>query len=63
MAGAPDGSAGTGSRAALDDLLQRMANGDIAAASEWTAAYRTWSAVPPPPRFERFDRQTLKFSV
>jgi hypothetical protein len=31
-----------------------MANGDVAAASEWTAAYRTWAAVPPPPpRCER----------
>jgi hypothetical protein len=54
MAGAPDGSASTGSRAELDDLIQRMANGDVAAASEWTAAYRTWAAVPPPPpRCER----------
>jgi len=53
MAGAPDGSAGTGPRVELDDLIQRMAKGDVAAASEWTAAYRTWSAAPPPPRCER----------
>ena len=51
--GAPDGAASTGSRTDLDELLLRMAHGDVAAAQEWADAYRTWAAAPPPPRFER----------
>jgi hypothetical protein len=53
MPGAPDGAAATGPREDLDALVHRLATGDVAAAQEWTDAYRTWAAAPPPPRTER----------
>ena len=53
MPGAPDGAAATGPREDLDALVHRLAAGDVAAAQEWTDAYRTWAAAPPPPRTER----------
>ena len=53
VSGGPDGTAATGPRTDLDGLLHRMANGDVAAASEWADAYRTWAAAPPPPRVAR----------